>query len=118
MHEFAQLGPGNNNSEKKADQVKANVYVPFGLWGCWSAACSDLFVRKINEIRPGKIIMKLRTDLAGTANAFMVPSQVSDHQTPPEVSLENYRHYLDASESFYPAMTGGQERALHVEVLQ
>jgi hypothetical protein len=29
-----------------------------------------------------------------------------DHQTPPEVSLENYRHYLKAQEAFYAEMTG------------
>jgi hypothetical protein len=27
-----------------------------------------------------------------------------DHQTPPEVSLENYRHYLAASERFFREM--------------
>jgi hypothetical protein len=27
-----------------------------------------------------------------------------DHQTPPDVSLENYRHYLKASEKFFNEM--------------
>jgi hypothetical protein len=28
-----------------------------------------------------------------------------DHQTPPDVSLENYRHYIKASELFFDEMT-------------
>jgi|TARA_B110000438_G_scaffold302475_1_gene360266 hypothetical protein len=30
-----------------------------------------------------------------------------DHQTPPEVSLENYRHYLKASEAFFNEVQKG-----------
>lgn len=48
---------------------------------------SKMLLEKVRELKPlfrkGKFIPAV------------------DHQTPPEVSLENYRHYLKASEAFF-----------------